>query len=138
MAASRRFLSALLAMVLLVPAAGSADDHVVTAADIQARFAAATDQRTQDLRTVEAALSSEAAAEAAALLDADLGRIRARASSLTDAELRDVAARASALTVDPVAGANPIIIVLAVIGGIMVLALLIASLCVFGGSCEET
>jgi hypothetical protein len=137
MAKPRRFRSAVLAMVLLVPSAGSAQDHLVTAGDIQARFAATTDQRAENLRSVEAALSSPAAAEAAALLHADLGRIRAGASSLTDEELRNVAARANALTVDPVAGANPVLIVLAVIGAIVVLALLIASLCVFGGSCEQ-
>lgn len=137
MSTPRRFLSALLAMVLLVPAAGSAEDHLVTAADIQCRFAATADQRAENLRTVDAALASPAAAEAAVLLHADLGRIRARASSLTDEELRDVAARATALTFDPVAGANPVLIVLAVIGGIVVLALLIASLCVFGESCEQ-
>ena len=137
MAKPQRFLSAVLAMLLLVPAAGSAQDHLVTAGNIQARFAAAADQRAENLRTVEAALSSPAAAEAAALVHADLGRIRARASSLTDEELRDVAARANALTVDPVAGANPVLIVLAVIGAIVVLALLVASLCIFGGSCEQ-
>ena len=133
MAKIRRFLSTVLAMLLLVPAPGSAQDHLVTAGDVQARFAEAADQRAENLRTVEAALSSPAAVEAAALLHADLVRIRARASSLTDEELRDVAARANALTVDPVAGANPVLIVLAVIGALVVLTLLVASLCGIGG-----
>ena len=110
-----RFLSAVLAL-LLVPAPGFAEEHLVTSQDLQARFAHVAAERAENLRTVQAALSSPAAAEAAALLHADLGRIRARVSSLTDEELRDVAARAEALTVDPVAGAHPVLLVLAVIG----------------------
>ena len=128
-----RFVATVLAMLLLMPAAGSAQDHLVTAGNIQARFAAAADQRAENLRTVQAALSSPAAAEAAALLHADLGRIRARVSSLSDEELRDVAARAEALTVDPVAGTHPALLVLAVIGAaVLLLFLLLLILCARG------
>ncbi len=136
MAKPHRFLSAVLAM-LLVPAPGSAQDHLVTSEDLQARFAAVAAERAENLRTVEAALSSPAAAEAAALVHADLGRVRAGVSSLTDEELRDVAARAKLLTVDPVAGANAVLLVLAVIGAAVLLLFLITSLCIAEGSCDQ-
>lgn len=132
MAKRCRFLAALLAL-LLVPAPGIARDHVVTPADIQARFAEGDAERAGNIDAVFSALSLPAASEAAALLHADLGRIRARVSSLTDEELRDVASRAEALTVDPVAGANPVVLVLAVIGAAAVLfVLLFAIACARG------
>ena len=133
MARRHRLLTAILPMLLLVPAPGSAQDHLVTAADVQARFEAMGGNRAENLRTVEAALSSPAAAEAAALLPADLGRIRARVASLTDEELRDVAARAEALTVDPMAGTHPVLLVFAVIGAAaLLLFLLLLLLCATG------
>ena len=136
MAKPHRFLSAVLAL-LLVPAPGSAQDHLVTAEDLQARFAAVAGERAENLRTVQAALASPAAVEAAALVHADLGRIRARVSSLTDEELRDVAARAEALTVDPVAGANPVLIVLAVIGAAVVLIFAFLLIMCAAGNCGD-
>lgn len=135
MAKPHRFLSAVLAM-LLVPAPGSAQDHLVTSEDLQARFAAVAAERAENLRTVEAALSSPAAAEAAALVHADLGRVRAGVSSLTDEELRDVAARAKLLTVDPVAGANAVLLVLAVIGAAVLLILVFVAISCSGNRCE--
>ena len=131
-----RFLSAVLAM-LLVPAPGSAQDHLVTSEDLQARFAAVAAERAENLRTVEAALSSPAAAEAAALVHADLGRVRAGVSSLTDEELRDVAARAKLLTVDPVAGANAVLLVLAVIGAAVVLIFAFLLIMCAAGNCGD-
>lgn len=135
MAKPYRFLSALLAL-LLVPATGSARDHLVTPADVQARFAEADAERAGDIHVVLAALSRPAAAEAAAIVGVDLARIRGRLPALTDQELRDVAARAEALTVDPVAGANPWVIVLAVIGAIVVLSFVLAITCILQGECE--
>ena len=135
MAKPHRFLSAVLAM-LLVPAPGSAQDHLVTSEDLQARFAAVAAERAENLRTVEAALSSPAAAEAAALVHADLGRVRAGVSSLTDEELRDVAARAKLLTIDPVAGANAVLLVLAVIGAAVLLILVFVAISCSGNRCE--
>ncbi len=136
MAKPHRFLSALLAM-LLVPAPGSAQDHLVTSEDLQARFAAVAAERAENLRTVEAALSSPAAAEAAALVHADLGRVRAGVSSLTDEELRDVAARAKLLTIDPVAGANAVLLVLAVIGAAVVLIFAFLLIMCAAGNCGD-
>ena len=135
MAKPHRFLSAVLAM-LLVPAPGSAQDHLVTSEDLQARFAAVAAERAENLRTVEAALSSPAAAEAAALVHADLGRVRAGVSSLTNEELRDVAARAKLLTVDPVAGANAVLLVLAVMGAAVLLILVFVAIACSGNRCE--
>lgn len=135
MAKPHRFACAILAM-LLVAARGFAQDHVVSAADVQARLAAAASERGDHLRTVESALATPAAAEAAKLVHADLDHIRRGAASLTDAELRDVAARAELLTVDPVAGAHPVLIVLAVIGAIVVLAFILSAVCIAQGRCE--
>ncbi len=127
-----RFLSAVLAL-LIVPAPGAAGEHLVTSADVQARFAAVAEERAGNLRTVRAALATPATAEAAALLHADLGRLRASVSSLTDAELRDVAVRAEALTADPVAGTHPALLVLAVIGAaVLLLFLLLLLACASG------
>src|SRR5687768_12852301 len=119
-----RLLAAVLAATLVaVPAAPQA--HMVTPEDVQARFAQAAGERAANVRTLEALLSSQAATEAAAHLHADLGRIRAGVPSLTDAELRDLAARAESLRADPVAGNNPILIVLAVVGVLFVLLVIL-------------
>ena len=131
-----RFACAILAM-LLVPARGFAQDHVVSVADVQARLAAAASERAAGLRAVESALATPAAAHAAALTHTDLDRIRRGVSSLTDAELRDVAARAQRLTVDPVAGTHPVIWVLAGLGVLLVLmfAILVVT-CIAPGGCD--
>ena len=132
-----RFLSAVLALALVPATTGSAQDHLVTSEDLQARFAGVAAERAENLRTVQAALSSPAAAEAATLVHADLGRIRARVSSLTDEELRDVAARAKLLTVDPVAGAHPVLLVFAVIGAAVLLIFAFLLIMCAAGNCGD-
>jgi hypothetical protein len=132
----RRILSAVLAAIL-VPVPASPQAHVVTADEVHARFATAAGDRADDIRMVETLLATPAAGEAARLLRADLGRVRAGVPSLTDAELRDLAARARQLTMDPVAGANPVIVVLVVIGALFVLLLIIGIIvCLGPGSCD--
>jgi hypothetical protein len=136
MAKPHRFVCAILAM-LLVPARGFAQDHVVSVADVQARLAAAAFERAAGLRAVESALATPAAAQAAALTHTDLDRIRRGVSSLTDAELRDVAARAQRLTVDPVAGTNPVLLVLAVLGAAVVLLFAFILIVCAAGHCGD-
>ena len=105
-----RFLSTILALLLL-PAPGSAQDHLVTSEDVQARLAALAAERDENLRTVQAALLP----------------------LLTDEELRNVTARAKLLSLDPVAGANTaLLIILAAIGAAVVLLLVVAAI---PGSC---
>jgi multisubunit Na+/H+ antiporter MnhC subunit len=122
--------------MLLVPVPGFSQDHLVTPEDVQARLAAVAAERAENIRTLEAVLASPVAAEAASLVRADLGRVRAGVPSLTDEELRDLSARAKLLSVDPVAGTNAVILVLAVIGAAVLLLFLIAAIACGAGNCD--
>ena len=55
---------------------------------------------------------------------------------MTDEELRDLAARAKLLSVDPVAGANAVLLVLAVIGAAVILLLVIVAISCGAGNCD--
>jgi hypothetical protein len=96
---------AVAAAILSLPAGAAAAEHIVTPDAVQARLAEASTLRAQNLATVQDALASPLAQEAAASVGADLGRVRAGVGTLSDAELQDLAARASVLQADPVAGA---------------------------------
>jgi len=72
---------------------------------VHSRLSEAAVQRAQDLATMQDVLSTPLAREAAALVGADLDRVRAGVGTLSDTELRDLASRASVLQGDPVAGA---------------------------------
>ena len=130
-----RFVAAILVM-LLVPAPGSAQDHVVTAAEVEARLTAQGSERAARLRAVDAALATPAAAEAAALLHADVDRVRTGVASLTDEELRDVAARADLLAMDPVAGLHPVWWVLIILVGLLTILLLLVAIACASGQCD--
>ena len=81
----------------------------------------------QDVATVQDALSTPLAQEAASAVGADLSRVRTGVSTLSDAELSNLAARASVLQSDPVAGAMDrnmrLLIMIALILVIIVLVL---------------
>ena len=98
-------LAAAAAILSLSAVPSVAGDHIVAPDAVQARLAQAADQRAQDLATVQDALSTPLARDAAASVGADLDRVRAGVGTLSNAELSDLAARASALQGDPVAGA---------------------------------
>ena len=117
-----------LAVFLLPPGPGFAQDHIVSAEDVRSHLARATADRVHDLRTVDAFLSTPAAIDAAALLGTDLRQARATAATLSNHELRDIAARAESLTTDPTAGASTPLIVLAVLGGVLILLVILYAL----------
>ena len=95
------------AAILSLPAGrAAAGDHIVTPDAVHSRLSEAAAQRAQNVATVQEVLSTPIAAEAAATLGADLGRVRAAVGQLSDSELSDLASRASALQGDPVAGAR--------------------------------
>jgi hypothetical protein len=117
------------AAILSFPAGyAAAGDHIVTPDAVQSRFSEAAAQRAQDVATVQNALSTPLAQEAAASVGADLDRVRAGVGTLSDAELSDLAARASVLQSDPVAGMDRnmrLLVMIALILGIIVLLLII-------------
>jgi hypothetical protein len=109
-------IAAILAL-LLVPAPGRAQDHVVSPAEVQARLAAAASDRAEAVRAVDAALGKGV-------------------SRLSAAELRDLDVRAQRLTTDPVAGTHPVIWVLAGLGAIFVLGLVLLVIDCGQGNCD--
>ncbi len=116
------------AAILVFPAASTfASDHVVTPDAVQSRLEGAAAQRAQDLATVNDALATPLAQDAASAVGADLSRVRNGVSTLSDAELSSLAARASVLQGDPVAGAMDrnmrLLIMIALILVIIVLVL---------------
>ena len=98
-------LAAAAAILSLPVGFAAAGDHIVTPDAVQSRLSEAAALRAQDLAAVQGVLSTPLAQEAAAMVGADLNRVRAGVGTLSDPELRDLAARASVLQSDPVAGA---------------------------------
>ena len=115
----RLWCSVLLAVSMLPPGPSAADDHIVSAQQIQATLTAAATERQRDIATLEHTLSTPAAEQAAARVGADLGRLRQALPALTDDEARDLAVRAAALDRDPAAG------LLGTLTDLVVLALLV-------------
>jgi hypothetical protein len=105
-----------------------AGDHLATADAVQARLLQSSAQRAQDLATVDAALATPLAREAAGAVGADLDRLRAGVPSLSDAELSDLAARAGALQSDPVAGMDRQMRMLVMIALILVIIVLLLAI----------
>lgn len=97
------FAALAVAAKLAVAAPVPADDHVVSPQAAQERLIQANDARERDRAAIDRALSSLEAQAAAAVVGADLGRVRASVATLSDAELAEVASRAAALQTDPVA-----------------------------------
>lgn len=95
-------MAAVVAMSVGVATGASADagDHVVTAAEVEARLA-----------------------DAAGGAGIDVEALRAAVPALTEAELQDLARRAAALETDPVAGVRTWVWV---VGGVLALLVLIA------------
>jgi hypothetical protein len=98
-------LAAAAAILSLSAGPSAAGEHIAPLDAVQARLAEVSAERAQNLATVQDALASPLAAEAAASVGADLERARAGVATLSDAELSDLAARAFVLQSDPVAGA---------------------------------
>jgi len=109
----------------LVSASGAQAQHVVAPEAAQARLSEAAAARAHDLAVVDSVLASKDAAEAAAALGQDMGRLRAAVPGLTDGELRDLAARAEALQTDPVAGLDQDIRTLLIIFLIVAIVILV-------------
>jgi hypothetical protein len=123
----------LVVTLLCTPVTGRGEEHVVTRAQIQARLLEASAGRQQALRAVDAALSTPVALAAAGRFGVRTADLRARAAALSDAELRELKSRAEALTSDPVSGANPVLVIFAVIGLAAVLLILLVVVACSGG-----
>lgn len=122
----KKALSVLAAVAMLVPAVSvRADDHLVSPADVSGALSATLEARSRDVACLDRVLSRPEAAHAAAVVNADLTRIRGALSSLSDGELRDLAARAEALDANPVAGLDPDIRQLLIIFLIIAIVILV-------------
>ncbi len=99
----RRCLVFILAAALCGAPVG-AGDHLVSPKAADAKLAAASKERTQDLATLDNALSSPTMVKTATSAGVDLAKIKGALPSLSDGELRDLAARARSLRSDVVAG----------------------------------
>jgi hypothetical protein len=95
---------ALAAVAALVAGNAFAQDHLLSRDAARDRLAAAAQDRRQALDTVDRALATPEAAQAASSVGVDIAAVRAAVPALSDAELGDISARAAALESDPVAG----------------------------------
>jgi hypothetical protein len=84
--------------------AAMAEQHVVPEQAIERAFAAADNERSSDLATLDRALGTERAKAAAAQVGVDLARLRLALPTLGSDELKDLATRAQALDQNPAAG----------------------------------
>jgi hypothetical protein len=123
-----RLVTAPLAGILMLPAPGRAEEHLVSRSVIEVRLAAEMDVRNRDLAILQGALSSPRAAAAASAVGVDISMVRAAVPSLSDGELRDLAARAAALDRDPAAGLSRDVDRLLVIFLIVAIVLLLLKL----------
>jgi hypothetical protein len=102
-----------------------AEDHLVSPEAARERLLDAAAGRDRSLATLDAALSTPEAAQAAASLGADTRQLRAALPTLSDAEVADLAARAEALQADPVAGLDEDIRTLLIIFLIVAIVILV-------------
>lgn len=114
-----------LSLVSLVAGQAVAEDHLVSREAARERVLDAAAQRTRSLATIDAALSTPRAAEAAAAVGADTAQLRAALPTLTDSEIADLATRAEALQSDPVAGLDDDIKTLLIIFLIVAIVILV-------------
>ena len=114
-----------IALVSLVAGQALAEDHLVSREAARERVLDAAAQRTQSLATIDAALSTPQAVEAAAAVGADTAQLRAALPTLSDSEIADLATRAEALQSDPVAGLDDDIKTLLIIFLIVAIVILV-------------
>jgi hypothetical protein len=114
-----------MAVIALVAGQALAEDHLVSREAARDRVLDAASQRAHSLATLDAALSTPRAAEAAAAVGADTAQLRAALPTLTDAEIADLATRAQALQSDPVAGLDDDIKTLLIIFLIVAIVILV-------------
>jgi hypothetical protein len=117
--------AALLVASTLAAAPTGADEHLVSPAEARTALARAAAARQADLATLDRALSTPAADQAARRVGVDLDRIKAGLPALTDDEARDLAVRAEALDLDPAAGLLGTVVDLLVIVVLVLLILLL-------------
>jgi hypothetical protein len=98
-------LASLVALVLLIPGALRADEHLVRAGEAEQRMVGAATERGRDLAAVAAFVDSAPARAALAAAGLDARRVHSALPALDDTALREIAARVGALEADPVAGA---------------------------------
>jgi hypothetical protein len=114
-----------IAVASLLAGQALAGDHLVSSEAAREQVLDAAAQRTRSLATLDAALSTPEAVEAAAGLGADARQLRAALPTLSDAEIADLASRAEALTADPVAGLDQDIRTLLIIFLIVAIVILV-------------
>ena len=114
-----------LSFASLVAGQALAEDHLVSREAARERVVGAATERARSLATLDAALSTPQAAEAAASLGADTAQLRAALPTLSDAEIADLASRAAALQSDPVAGLDSDIRTLLIIFLIVAIVILV-------------
>lgn len=114
-----------IALSSLVAGQATADDHLVSPEAARERVISASAERAQGLATIDGALSTPEAAQAAAMVGADTAQLRAALPTLSDAEIADLAARANALGTDPVAALDSDIRTLLVIFLIVAIVILV-------------
>jgi hypothetical protein len=114
-----------MAVIALVAGQALAEDHLVSREAARDRVLDAAAQRAHSLATLDAALSTPRAADAAAAVGADTAQLRAALPTLTDAEIADLATRAQALQSDPVAGLDDDIKTLLIIFLVVAIVILV-------------
>jgi hypothetical protein len=114
-----------IALASLAAGHALAEDHLVSPEAARERLLDAAAGRDRSLATLDAALSTPQAAQAAARLGADTRELRAALPTLSDAEVADLAARAEALQADPVAGLDEDIRTLLIIFLIVAIVILV-------------
>jgi hypothetical protein len=100
----KKFTAVLAICGLIFSGPVAADEHLVSRGTLDATLTRSAAERAANLSTLDGALRSPAAAQAAATVGVDLGQVRRALPLLTDAEAKDLAQRAAALRTDPVAG----------------------------------
>lgn len=122
----RKILTVLsIALVSLAAGQALAEDHLVSREAAREQVLDAATQRARSLATLDAALSTPEAAEAASSLGSDTRQLRAALPTLSDAEIADLASRAEALRADPVAGLDSDIRTLLIIFLIVAIVILV-------------
>jgi len=118
---NRSVVAGVVAALLAGAAPARSAEHLVSAGAARAAVEGAAAARAGDIATIQAALSTPAAARVAGGLGVRLDRVRAAVPTLTDAEVHDLAARAAAVQGDPAAGSvdpwvNDVLVVILIVG----------------------
>ena len=114
-------------LLVLPPNAVSAQDHVVSAADLRQALQMAAEKRNNDIKTVREFFSNDAVKKSLNVAHLDLKKIQTAVSVLNDEELSQLAGRAQAAQKEMVAGAltneHLTYIVIALAAAVLVLVL---------------